>query len=141
MLSPEQARELWISELRSGKWIQGTGALCQSGKHCCLGVACELAIKDGVPIEKTVNWGEPVYYGGYHGFTLPPAVLGWLGLQDDVGSLTSVVQVKYTQCTSLASMNDVGATFPQIADIIEKGLVRNGNQGEPEKVAGSLTER
>ena len=38
----------WVSALRSGEFKQGKGALEAKGKHCCLGVLCELALVEGV---------------------------------------------------------------------------------------------
>lgn len=33
----------WVKALRSGKYKQGKGVLCDRGKHCCLGVLCRVA--------------------------------------------------------------------------------------------------
>lgn len=33
-----QQRDKWAEELESGKWKQGTGALREKDKYCCLGV-------------------------------------------------------------------------------------------------------
>lgn len=40
-MTKSEARK-WIRALRSGKFKQGQGALCKDGKHCCLGVLCEI---------------------------------------------------------------------------------------------------
>lgn len=41
--TPEQARALWVSALRSGEYKQVTGTLhsIPNDAYCCLGVACE----------------------------------------------------------------------------------------------------
>lgn len=33
----------WVAALRSGKFKQGEGQLRLNGKHCCLGVLCEIS--------------------------------------------------------------------------------------------------
>lgn len=33
----------WLEALRSGRFLQGPNRLKMSGRHCCLGVLCELA--------------------------------------------------------------------------------------------------
>lgn len=47
----EQAYDLWIEALKSGKYKQGEGQLKYSvnkkPQYCCLGVLCDLAEKDG----------------------------------------------------------------------------------------------
>jgi len=51
----EMTREeaLWVAALESDEFPQGTGALNSKGKFCCLGVGCEVALRDGVVINKT----------------------------------------------------------------------------------------
>ncbi len=50
---------LWVAALRSGEFAQGRKRLAQSGdggatwRYCCLGVACELAIRHGVEVKTT----------------------------------------------------------------------------------------
>lgn len=35
---PKKFKERWIKALRSGKYTQGYGVLCDGNKYCCLGV-------------------------------------------------------------------------------------------------------
>jgi hypothetical protein len=42
------AKELWLAALRSGEYTQGRGQLRIDDTFCCLGVLCEVAIKQGV---------------------------------------------------------------------------------------------
>lgn len=46
-MNPE-VKTQWLEALRSGEFQQGTGALCEGGKYCCLGVLSELAVRAGV---------------------------------------------------------------------------------------------
>lgn len=69
----------WVRALRSRKYKQTTGALTNDGKFCCLGVACELAVKAGV-----IPPAEDEMYAGRAG-KLPQKVVKWLGLVDNEG--------------------------------------------------------
>lgn len=119
MMTPEEARKAWVEALRSGEYKQGKGFLTIDGKYCCLGVACELAVADGVPV--TVQKGFTTVYDGTS-VLLPESVQKWLGLSVDNGSY---VAGNHRQ-TDLAKRNDDGVKFARIADIIEsepKGLL------------------
>ena len=90
----------WVEALRSGKYAQTKRQLAYGESYCCLGVACELAIDSGIisSYESTDNG-------------LPEEVQNALGLRFSIGV--------YGKNTSLAGINDKGATFNEIADIIE----------------------
>lgn len=105
-----QNAKLWVEALRSGKYRQVKGRLKTVDGYCCLGVACEVAIKAGVP----VSVGTFGLFPAFDGETarLPRAVRDWLGLRDDYGTHGDDV-------TSLTHENDHGKTFLEIADIIE----------------------
>jgi len=117
----------WVSVLRSSRFKQGTGALhvtrrTEDGDElCCLGVACVLAREAGVPVAVMLMEDEAtVAYDGSFG-TLPPRVFSWLGLATVDGEFSAGTPIP----DSLASRNDSGSTFAEIADIIEsepKGL-------------------
>lgn len=86
---------LFVAGLFSGDYEQDTGTLNRNGKFCCLGVACEVAIKNGLEVEKktvapTCGCGIDHQADGrisYDGETgvLPAAVADWLGLEDETG--------------------------------------------------------
>lgn len=118
VLMDERVKADWVAALRSGEYAQGFGALNKNGKYCCLGVLCELAVKEGIlppPVE------GPVSTFGYgrvpNRTTLPGEVLVWTGLGLAVNNPTP-----HGTSRSLAEMNDRGASFSDIADVIEKGL-------------------
>lgn len=75
---------LWVQALRSGEFEQGTEWLNRDGKFCCLGVACEVAIGNGVELSTETDRGAAVHYSnGLHSPTakvLPTRVREWLGL-------------------------------------------------------------
>lgn len=117
MHSPAEARKLWITALRSGKYKQGKFRLhliTETGDElCCLGVACKVAKENGVPLEVCTvphDQGTAVLYNGSKA-ALPNVVVEWLGLTSSDGMYEN---------TRLTTQNDrVGLTFDQIADIIE----------------------
>lgn len=98
----------WCEALKSGAYVQATGALLDRGAYCCLGVACELfRLSTG-----TGEWIREEFLGECA--ELPLEVQEWLQLDDDLG---------HFYCdedrTSLADLNDAGKTFDDIAAIIE----------------------
>ncbi len=118
-LTFEQKKQKWIEALRSGKYQQTTGMLHEIGAgFCCLGVACEVAIENGVAVKKNVNHGASYddKLGG-----LPDVVRSWFGITNEFGTYEGLVYDK----ASLVCDNDQGKNFQTIADIIEshpKGL-------------------
>ncbi len=118
--------QLWTKALRSGKYKQTVGRLNRDNlEFCCLGIACEVALADGVDLDvssKTVD-SEPrgleISYNDHTG-SLPDAVAEWLGIDSDGGLVFEDMNDKRL---SLAVLNDGGMTFDQIADIIDAGLV------------------
>lgn len=116
--------ELWLVALRSGEYQQARGALRTPTGYCCLGVACDLYMKqtgDG----RWENWtGASLSHqifsasGEGHETEPPTAVRNWLGLSGDIGQYTEW-QDDGKVDTALTEKNDMGATFSEIADIIE----------------------
>lgn len=127
-LKPE-IKALWIEALRSGEYEQGQEYLNSEKGFCCLGVLCDIAIKEGV-IPDWREKPEPQAYGQGHELIavkwvlgsaslLPREVHDWAGLKrDDEFSTLGYLG----DGTSLASMNDNGSTFAEIADVIEEKL-------------------
>lgn len=114
----------WVNALRSGEYEQTTGGLKREDAYCCLGVACELSKLDQFNV-----YGEYLGYGG----TLPVQVVDYLGVPGTNPVVPREIAKQYApdasnslersegqeRFISLASLNDYGATFLQIADIIE----------------------
>lgn len=77
----------WVDALRSGQYEQAQDQLGVENNHgavsyCCLGVACEVAIANGVVLDRVAENGDIRYND--HDTTLPRAVAEWLGLDSDV---------------------------------------------------------
>lgn len=128
-------RDQWLTDLRSNEFEQGRMALAQivqtsagrTIRYCCLGVLCERAYRERLPIEKDAGESS-IRYGDESAF-LPVKVMEWAGLAVDPddpdfrdGDL--VVRPDFGHyagtLTSLAALNDHGYTFHEIADLIEE---------------------
>ncbi len=92
----KQQKQTWLDALRSGKYQQGANFLRNAiGQYCCLGVYCE------------ANYP------------------GSLDTSFDLGTTTTRRFIGYDlpRRIDLASMNDEGASFVEIADWIEANIV------------------
>lgn len=109
-LTPEQQE--WIDALRSGTYQQGRDRMASVDadgvtRYCCLGVACDLAVKAGEPIEVTHDSDGAIAFDGASATDVLPTRVArrlnmWLGGGRE-----------------LALLNDRGVSFAQIADYIE----------------------
>jgi len=103
----------WVKALRSGKYKQATGQLKRqddggSTTFCCLGVACELAVKAGA-IKAYLGWNG----------ALPGEVRQWLGLSSTEGRFEKK-KLKGSFVIDLTDLNDnLKYSFKQIARFIE----------------------
>lgn len=103
-------KQIWINALRSGRYEQGQSSLHENGQFCCLGVLTDLFIR-----ETDQQWEE--YSGNCFAFEdeanfLSPTVQRWSGL-DASPRVNGVL---------LSTMNDAGASFEEIASLIEEHL-------------------
>lgn len=117
--------ELWTDALRSGEFTQTKGYLnvldgtynVRAGQ-CCLGVLCELAVNAGATRyhDEELHKGMRVRIYGANGAykVLPEDVVAWAGMRSAQGVI-SAGKVS----THLASLNDNGATFEEIANAID----------------------
>lgn len=103
----------WVAALRSGEYQQGRNSLREGDCFCCLGVACDLFLKDGNEIRIEVELDKYMTYDGKSA-DLPVSVQRWLGLK------TSLGKFGVTHHETLAFCNDnLGLTFEAIAKTIE----------------------
>jgi hypothetical protein len=124
MMDPE-AKTLWLTDLRSGRFLQGEGGLANRDalgdkRYCCLGVFCERARAEGI-VQVDIRLNGKRFYGtednGWQPFYLPQEVQEWAELSSD----NPVVRYD-GQFATLASLNDRGIPFDVIADLIEDQL-------------------
>lgn len=127
----EERKRLLIEALRSGEFKQTRGVLKDSEGHCCLGVACEVYLRN-VGVGK---WNEDYSFScrkkcfsfvsaEYAAETgvLPYQVREWFGFTesnprygvDRVNDDGDVIR------PTLASLNDRGSSFEEIALVIEE---------------------
>jgi hypothetical protein len=106
-LSPE-FKAKWLAALRSGKYEQGRGFLrSENDCYCCLGVALDLC---GV-VWKADSWRDGRYGTAEHGSWAYP-----------IAPERKTLGLTLDQAHELASLNDMGKSFAEIADYIEKNL-------------------
>lgn len=119
----------WVTALRSGNYQQVKRHLSLNGGYCCLGVACELAIIDGVRVKRTEVAsmkldGEEDTYVNYDGGMsyMPNSVRKWLGIDYGDPALTERIDENgFKVLVSASDLNDRdGKTFAEIADAIEQ---------------------
>lgn len=137
----KSVRRRWVEALRSGEYQQTIGVLSELDGdrvvgNCCLGVLCELARADGLDLSIDARREErseghlsvAVDARSYDGeSTMPPqSVAEWAGSEQPRYEDWKVRREEtgtYGEAhPSLADQNDRGATFDQIADLIENDL-------------------
>lgn len=112
-----EIKNRWVSALRSGEYSQGQSYLkTPKGDFCCLGVLCDMFLKDhnrewvedsrGEPYFKTETCSE------YH--HLPREVYEWAG----ISSFSPTVKTPEGEI-ELVTLNDEGVSFNEIANYIE----------------------
>ena len=115
-------RDEWVEALRTGGFDQSKHVLQDNHGFCCLGVACEIFKEDlNLKVEKVVfrEGGFEVYYD-YQGQVMPQKLADFLGLTTREGLFTELRMEGAQPGDTLTSLNDSGATFTQIADILEE---------------------
>ena len=125
-MNPEIKRK-WVSALRSGTYRQGQGKLRLADNFCCLGVLCEISAKG--------DWYQGKYLGEKN--FLPKEVLNWSELREHSPKVPAPVgDIRYREWMAthgeqvtitagkvdLAALNDMGFTFREIAEMIERSL-------------------
>jgi len=115
-----------VTALRSGEYDQTSGRLRNGDNFCCLGVLCDIAVKEGViePWQRVKIHGE-----GRLGFVvdiegesyeetsvLPNVVKEWAGMRSANGTYN---RGELDDTRALSSDNDNGHSFAKIADTIE----------------------
>ena len=124
-MNPE-IKQQWITALRSGNFKQCNSNLKKETPqgicHCCLGVLAELAVKERIVKEQVVvSFGTSFFNFEGAGIYLLPAVTKWAGIESN-GKLKSPVIFNGKENRNLASLNDAGMSFDQIANVIESQL-------------------
>lgn len=111
----QQIKQKWVEALRSGEYKQTQGRLRNHDGFCCLGVLCDVLF----PEDWKFTLGRCSHNDYSH--VLPPKVLREAGLQES-NPIVIGYSLSAHHDSSLASYNDEGKTFEEIANIIEKRL-------------------
>jgi len=109
-----ELQEKWLQALESGEYEQCREYLSEDGKYCCLGVACEVMIKHGIPITKEQKDNVILYDG------LKTQLVEYqkLGLRNPRGLIRGTDE-------NLMFLNDVKQwTFKEIATFIRNNPER-----------------
>lgn len=137
----EKIKAKWIDALLSGEYKQGTNVLANANtnEYCCLGVLCELAVKEGIVERKNVRYTLPdndtrinaISYGSVHPrydvtnnvTFLPPEVMEWA----EITSPDPKLEIKQTligerTIRALSLLNDEGSSFADIAKLIKEQM-------------------
>lgn len=120
-MKPE-IKELWINALPNYK--QGKQCLRdQDDKFCCLGVLCDIYVKETGKAE----WEDNHYYNQNYiilgkGEHLPHEVVEWAGLDSENPSFIDPEhpEAESNDAVYLTNLNDKGYTFEEIKQVIKK---------------------
>lgn len=119
----EERKQLWLAALEGGEYRQERGRLRRNNAFCCLGVACDVYVKHAenpaLTWDPYDNMSTDKGFPHSQGSVLPDEVAEWFGLDEDnpCGDFREVGRKE-----SLASLNDDGLTFKQIAQVIREKL-------------------
>lgn len=125
----EDVKKLWTDSLVNGEYKQTQGVLrTEGGGYCCLGVLCDLYVKQHPSVLGWQKASEELRDDGGMRFIdasgfgsisyLPPDVMKWAGLQ----SPDPFVEDSDKRERALSDVNDHGTSFSEIAKAIEKSL-------------------
>lgn len=133
-MDPE-IKKLWIEALRSDDYEQGKSYLHsisnvgddKEHRYCCLGVLCEIAIKQGLPIvdklQENIVFSSRqtvITYDGQRS-VLPGSVAAWANITSDGSYIPKrPAELHNYKSGALTHDNDKGMTFAEIASIIDE---------------------
>lgn len=121
-------KKLWVNALKSGKYEQGSGRLASvhddGNMFCCLGVLCDIAVKQGVVPKPTVRDDDSSKYKvlSYEDELnfLPPTVAEWAGLDARPLLVTRDWETGELCHEEITEMNDsLGYSFHDLAALID----------------------
>lgn len=127
----EHVKDLWVAALLSGEYKQTQSVLHDGDGYCCLGVLCRVLGKQFVIDHAPTKHERDVYLCEDSNVLLPRSVQDEAGMKSDSGVLPASavadlnvneedVNEEEVNWWSLADLNDRGAAFDEIADVISK---------------------
>lgn len=124
----QEIKQKWLTALRSGEYEQGRETLRSlDNKFCCMGVLCDLYIKENQAEDKKVDWNINPYRKAYSfeecSSLTPNVVLEWAGIDTELDLGPYVPHpIEGYGLSSVGVMNDMSVSFIDIADIIEESV-------------------
>lgn len=112
----QQVKQQWVQALRSSQYEQTTNYLRTQQGYCCLGVLCDLYAKEHNDVEWDVAGGVDYEFLSEIQ-SLPEEVVQWAGLSDED---PYYFEADVERNIHLAEINDAGASFEKIAQLIEE---------------------
>ena len=107
----QEIKQMWVEKLRSGDYKQGTNALRnRQDEFCCLGVLCDIVHSDGWKKLENSPFRDYTHESG----TLDGTFL--------TGTILKDVGLSEHDASNLVEINDMGDSFVDIANYIEKYL-------------------
>lgn len=122
-VNKERVRK-FVAALRSGKFQQGAEYLglhhtyTDKDTYCCLGVACEVAIAEGLKLEKVGNRNAYEYNGERYG--LPGAVMYWYGFSTPNPAFSDKTGFGLYPANATVANDIKHYDFYKIADLFEQ---------------------
>ena len=116
--------QLLVDALRSGEFQQHRGGLRGEGGYCCLGVATEVALRNGLVVSDDGSgnpWDQP-----YQVMCEP--VAEWFGLSVNPRLIN---EDSGRRDTAAAWNDDLQVEFPEIADMFEYTYLRERRETAP----------
>jgi hypothetical protein len=144
-INEEFIREKWLPALRSGEYKQTRNFLSLKGDdgsqaYCCLGVACQLLVDEGIAKERQVLTSGAIQYTIPTPYTddihwvwnegdLPVPIAKYLGVETGLDFNYPITVENPNDVSTIVTANDrLGKNFSEIADIIEAQLNDNNIQ-------------
>jgi hypothetical protein len=112
----QEVKEKWVKALRSGYYEQCKEFLSIDNRFCCLGVLCEIAVREGITSKKESGVSYVKYYDDDIK-TIPPSVRGWAELPINPIIKYGGGKVYITELNDGYCLN-----FNEIANLIEEQL-------------------
>lgn len=120
----KEIKEKWLEALRSGEYKQARSTLRIYDNYCCLGVLCNIYHKETGNGEWKALYEDVFRFyspNDNERYTLTTDIINWAGLNENVNPRNPIVKYK-EQEEFLATLNDNGISFDNLANIIEKEL-------------------
>jgi|ERR1044072_4566124 hypothetical protein len=119
----------WVTALRSGDYKQGMHYLKHNDEYCCLGVFCEIAEVDSMVLDGVTYFSgdrATLAYEVRQEFGITEAEVFITLTEKNVDTLRGMLDISYNISAGekifLTTLNDHGASFDVIADLIEEHL-------------------